>query len=176
MVEDARLRKSDDIGRQSRAMTDRPVTESRMLSEDDRVAAFRQSFFQNALPDLPPIPGFHLIWLSTMSDRDPIHARLRLGYELVRAEEIPGWEHASIKTGEYHGCIGVNEMVAAKLPESLYQRFMAINHNDEPNKEAAKLTEVAERIREQARRKGAEVEIEDGIAQLRENRRTPVFA
>lgn len=175
-MSDERLKKSADEARVSRAMQDRPVTENRELSDDDRVAMFRQQFFQSALPDLPKIPGYHVVWLTTTDPRDSIHSRLRLGYEIIRAEDVPGWEHVSLKTGEWAGCIGVNEMIAAKLPDTLYQRYMMINHHDEPEKEQGKLAEVADRIREQARRKGADVQVGDGIEALRETRRAPVFS
>ena len=54
------------------------------------------------------------------------------------------------KTGEYAGCIAVNEMIAAKLPESLYQRYMKEAHHDAPLREEDKLAEVAELMRQLA--------------------------
>ena len=70
-----------------------------------------------------------------------------LGYEPVKPEEVPGWEYASIKTGEWQGFIGVNEMLAFKLPMSLYEKFMMEAHHDAPNREEGKLTETAEFFR-----------------------------
>ena len=43
-MSDERLKKSVD-NRESRAMTDRTVTEDRVLSDDERVEMFRQQFF-----------------------------------------------------------------------------------------------------------------------------------
>ena len=82
-MSDERLKKSAE-SRTSRAMKDRAVTENRQISDDERVEMFRQQFFNSALPDLPPVPGFHLCWLTTTNPRDSIPMRLRLGYEPVQ--------------------------------------------------------------------------------------------
>jgi len=132
---DERLKKTADTARRSRAMEDRRVTENRELSDDDRIEMFRNAFYQHALPDLPEIPGYHVCWLTTTNPRDSVQSRMRLGYEVVKPEEVPGWEYATLKTGEYAGCIGVNEMIAAKLPDRLYYRLMREAHHDAPLRE-----------------------------------------
>ena len=58
-MSDERLKKVLGEGRESRSAYDRAATESRELSDDDRVEMFRQQFIQAALPDLPKIPGYH---------------------------------------------------------------------------------------------------------------------
>ena len=121
---DERLKKSADEGRENRAMTDRVITENREVSESERVEMFRQNLFQSSLPDLPDLPGWHMCWLTTTNSRDSIQMRIRLGYEPVKPEDVPGWEYASLKTGDWQGFIGVNEMLAFKLPISLYEKFM----------------------------------------------------
>jgi hypothetical protein len=118
---DERLKKELGVGRQSREMEDRQVTENREVTEDDRLEMFRAQLFNDALPDLPDMPGYHVCWLTTTNPRDPIHRRIQLGYEPIKASDVPGMEFASVKTGEYAGLIGVNEMLAFKLPETLYQ-------------------------------------------------------
>jgi len=170
MSADERLKKSAD-NRDSRAMTDRPVVEERAVTDDERVEMFRQQFFQSALPDLPKIPGWHLCWLTTTNPRDSIQARLRLGYEPVKPSDVPGWEYASIKTGEWQGFIGVNEMLAFKLPVSLYERYMREAHHDAPNREAEKLTNTAEFMEQQARASGSRLIEGDGMGDLRDTRR-----
>jgi hypothetical protein len=167
-IDDDRLKKELGVGRRSRAMDDRNVTERREVSEDDRLEMFRQQLFNDALPDLPELPGYHMCWLTTTNPRDPIHRRMQLGYEPVRPEEIPGMEYASIKTGEYAGMIGVNEMLAFKLPMSLYQKFMQEAHHDAPLREEDKLAETANLMREQAARMGASLIEGDGMADLRQ--------
>lgn len=91
---DDRLKKELGVARRSRGMDDRQVTEDRGISDDDRLEMFRAQLFNDALPDLPEIPGYHVCWLTTTNPRDPIHRRIQLGYEPVKAEEVPGMEHA----------------------------------------------------------------------------------
>ena len=176
-TEDDRLKKPefDVVGRrETRRSQDRQVTENREVSEDDRLEMFRNQLFNDALPDLPDVPGYHMCWLTTQNPRDPIHRRMQLGYEPVRPDEIPGMEYASIKTGEWTGFIGVNEMLAFKLPTSLYNRFMQEAHHDAPLREENKLAEVADSIREQAERAGSTMYEGDGLSEMRElNPRAP---
>lgn len=174
-MSDERLKKSADESRENRAMKDRAVTENRVLSEDERVEMFRQQLFQSALPDLPQIPGYHSCWLTTTNPRDSIQMRIRLGYEPIKPEEVPGWEYATLKTGEWTGFIGVNEMLAFKLPMSLYQKFMAEAHHDAPLREEEKLTDTAEFLQQQARASGSNVVMGDGIAELASAKKAPRF-
>jgi hypothetical protein len=130
---------------------------------------FRNQLFNDALPDLPDIPGFHVCWLTTTNPRDPIHRRMQLGYEPVKPEEVPGMEYASVKTGEWVGFIGVNEMLAFKLPQSLYERFMQEAHHDAPLREENKLAEVADMMRDQAERAGSTMYEGDGLSEMRDH-------
>lgn len=161
--------------REEREMSDRPVTQDRELTDSERLDALRASYFAQALPDLPQIPGYHSIWLTTTNPRDPIHGRIRLGYEPLRATDVPGWEHAAIKSGEWEGCIGVNEMLAFKLPMRLYEMYMREAHHDAPNREEEKLRVTLETIREQAQSKGADVVMGDGSEELGKASSGPVF-
>lgn len=172
-TEDNRLKKSADFDvvsrRDTRAAQDRPVAESREVTEDDRLEMFRNQLFNDALPDLPNIPGYHVCWLTTTNPRDPIHRRMQLGYEPVKPEEVPGMEYASMKTGDWVGFIGVNEMLAFKLPLSLYQKFMQEAHHNAPLREEDKLAEVADMMREQAERAGSKLIEGDGMEDMRSN-------
>lgn len=171
---DDRLNRSGQE-RAEREATDRPVTQDREMTDSERLDALRASYFAQALPDLPPIPGYHTIWLTTTNPRDPIHGRIRLGYEPVRGSDIPGWEHSAIKSGEWEGCIGVNEMLAFKLPMRLYEMYMTEAHHDAPNREEEKLSAALNVIREQAMMKGAQVEIQEGSAELGDTSKRPIF-
>jgi hypothetical protein len=174
--EDTRLKRDDTTAssRLSRGASDRKVAERRDLTEDDRLEMFRQQLFNDALPDLPHLDGWHMCWLTTTNPRDPIHRRMQLGYEPVRPEEVPGMEYASIKTGEWAGFIGVNEMLAFKLPQSLYEKFMQEAHHDAPLREEDKLAEVSDSMRAQAERAGSRLEEGDGMEDLRQyNTRAP---
>jgi len=172
-TEDSRLKKDADfdvVGRRdTRRAQDREVTEDRSVTEDDRLEMFRNQLFNDALPDLPDIPGFHVCWLTTTNPRDPIHRRIQLGYEPVKAEEVPGMEYASVKTGEWAGLIGVNEMLAFKLPQSLYERFMQEAHHEAPLREENKLAEVADMMRGEAERAGSTMYEGDGLSEMRDH-------
>jgi len=171
---DERLNKPAGVARVNRAMQDRAVTENREVSEDERVEMFRQQFFQSSLPDLPQIPGWHMCWLTTANPRDSIQSRIRLGYEPVKPEDVPGWEYATLKTGDWQGFIGVNEMLAFKLPTSLYERYMREAHHDAPFREEEKLSDTARFMQEQARANKTNVTIGDGNQELGEQRE-PIF-
>jgi len=120
------------------------------------------------------LPGYHSIWLTTTNPRDSIHRRIRLGYEPIKPEEIPGLEYASVKTGEWAGFVGVNEMLAFKLPMSLYQKFMQEAHHDAPLREENKLAETAQIMREQAARAGGQLIEGDGMTDMYEPAPRPV--
>jgi hypothetical protein len=172
---DERLKKMADPARRSRAMDDRAVTENRELSDDDRIDMFRNSFYQSALPDLPEIPGYHVCWLTTTNPRDSVQARFRLGYEPVKPEEVPGWEYATLKTGEYAGLVGVNEMIAAKIPDRLYYRVMREMHHDAPLREEEKVTSDMDSMEARARGSKSRMIEEDGMSSLREAAPNPIF-
>ena len=177
---DTRLNSDDSRVRSDRHMDDRKVTEDRALSDDQRVDEFRQQYFQSALPDIPKIDGFHVCWLTTENPRDPIHARIRLGYEPIRAVDIAGWDHASLKTGEWEGCIGVNEMIAFKLPLELYESYMYINHHEQPLSEEEKLSSQIRAMEAEmtaaSKRGVVSLELEDGTAALGVAPEPPSFA
>lgn len=159
----------DVVGRRAgREAQERVRTEDRQLTEADRLEMFRQQLFNDALPDLPEIPGYHVCWLTTTNSRDPIQRRMQLGYEPVKPEEVPGMEYSTIKTGEYAGLIGVNEMVAFKLPNTLYKMFMEEAHHNAPLREEEKLTEAADAMKQQAKDKGAALIEEEGMKELRD--------
>tara|TARA_R110002110_G_scaffold132024_8_gene313299 strand:- start:6591 stop:7067 length:477 start_codon:yes stop_codon:yes gene_type:complete len=151
-------------------MLDRPVTSNREVSEDERVEMFRQQFFQSSLPDLPEIPGWHMCWLTTTNPRDAIQQRIRLGYEPVKPEEVPGWEYATLKGGDWNGFIGVNEMLAFKLPMSLYEKYMMEAHHDAPAREEEKLSDTASFMEQQAKASGGRMDMGDGTKEIGERR------
>ena len=92
--------------------------------------------------------------------------RMRLGYEPIKPEDIPGWEYVTLKTGDWEGFIGVNEMLAFKLPMSLYESYMKEAHHDAPNREEEKLQDTATYMAQQARSLKSRIELEEGNAEL----------
>jgi hypothetical protein len=161
--------RSDDRRSQDRPAQDRKATDRHEMSDADRLEMFRNQMFSSALPDLPEIPGYHVCWLTTTNSRDPIHRREMLGYTPVKVEEVPGMEHASIKTGEYAGMIGINEMVAYKLPQHLYEGYMQEAHHNQPRDLEERLAETADMMRDQAAGSGTALIEGDGTAALRES-------
>lgn len=160
----------------------RGASEDRLQQDDERLTEFRKQFYQSVLPDLPKIPGWHVCWLTTSNPGDSIQRRTRLGYEPIKADEIPGWNYASIKTGTYEGCIGVNEMVAFKLPIELYEAFMRESHHLQPLAEEGKLTAAVDTMKQmmaasaKSGMKGIKIIAEDGYADLGQAPEPPSFA
>lgn len=174
---DGRLKMDQGVSRRSRGMEDRNVTEDRVMTDDERLEMFRMNLYNDALPIIPEIPNYHVCWLTTTNKSDTIQQRLRLGYELIKGEDVPGMDLVTQKTGEYAGCVAVNEMIAAKLPLSLYQRYMQEAHHDAPLREEEKLAETAELMREQAERAGGRLLEGDGMSEMREyTPRRPTFS
>lgn len=107
------------------------------FTSEERRRLFRDEWTQEALPSVPSDApkGFHYCWLSTTNSADPIYKRLRMGYSLVKAAEIPGFMHLKAKEGEYADCISCNEMILAKIPNDLYEEVMMYFHEEMPNQE-----------------------------------------
>lgn len=154
-------------GQQDRELEDREVTENREISEDERVEMFRMQNFQSVLPDLPKIPGWHICWLSTTHPSDTIQRRQMLGYEPVKPSDVPGMDLFTLTTGDYQGMVGVKEMVAFKLPESLYQKYMMISHHEEPMRQQEGIVANIDSLREQAAELQGRLIEGDGISDLR---------
>lgn len=173
---DSRLKRTASESKLDRRAHERRLSENRELSDSERREAYRKGLYQSHLPDLPPIKGFHVCWLTTTNPKDSIAARIRLGYEPIKASEIPGFEFANVKTGEWAGCVGINEMIAAKLPLDLYQAYMAISHHEQPLEEESAI--VAEVLKQAEGANGliGSVKLEGGTAQLGKGPAVPRFA
>jgi hypothetical protein len=175
-VLDSRLKRTASASRADRRAQERTLSEKRELSDSDRREAYRKGLYQAHLPDLPPMKGYHVCWLTTMNPKDSIAGRIRLGYELIKASEVPGFEYANVKTGDYAGCIGINEMLASKLPLELYETYMSISHHEEPlSEEAAIVAEVLKQVEATHGMIGA-VKLEEGTAQMGRGPAAPRFA
>ena len=71
--------------------------------------------------DAPPAPdGFVHRWIreSVMGydDKKNLSARLREGFELVRADEYPDFAAPTIQDGKHAGVIGVGGLILARFP------------------------------------------------------------
>lgn len=156
-IQSRRQRASDD-----RALEDRSATENRELTDAERVAMFQRQLYNDVLPNLPPIQGYHTCWLTTNNPQDSIHHRMRLGYEPIKASDVPGLDYITIKTGEYAGLIGINEMIAFKLPMALYKQYMQIAHHDVAAQNEESLNAETMAMRQQAERQGARLDLSEG--------------
>ena len=163
---DDRLKKELGDSRRTRGHTDRLATENRAYTEDERLEMFRMQLYNDRLPNLPDIPGYHVCWLTTANTGDTIQSRSRMGYELIRAEDVPGMDLIIQKTGDYVGCVMVNEMIAAKLPTSLYLRYMQEAHHDAPLREEEKLEDTAQLMRDHAERSGGRLIESDAMQEI----------
>lgn len=167
-MSDARLSKQTVNTRKSRASQNRQVTEDREQTDAERLELFRASTAQAALPDIPPIPGFHVIWLASNNPRDSLAMRQRQGYTPVLPEDVKGFEFVTDKGVATDGLIRVNEMVAYKLPVSLYNLYMRENHHYKPAAEETKLTDGATSLKKAAQQSGADLDEGDGVEALRD--------
>lgn len=83
--------------------------------------AKRKPWAPSSSLDAPPAPdGYKHRWIRAeargFADTKNISARLREGYELVRADEHPDFEAPVIDSGKYEGVIGVGGLLLARIP------------------------------------------------------------
>jgi len=178
---DERLKKDLTVGgRESRASQDsqRAPSSDMLASSQERRRMFRSEWVQESLPSPPPIPGFHVVWLSSTNGYDPIHKRVRIGYSPVLIEEVPGFENYKVKAGENTGFVACNEMLLYKIPEEIYQEIMAELHHFAPQDEADKIRVQAEQVQNMPKdsngRRLGQIE-GDGIDMLNQAKPVPVF-
>lgn len=175
---DERLKKTDDVARSDRGSADaaRIQNDGTALTTAERIKMMRNEWKQEVLPNPPPIPGYHLCWLSSTSKGDPIHNRMRLGYEPVKATELFGFEKFSMKGGEWDGFVSCNEMLLFKLPEEIYQAMMVEFHHNMPLEEEQGLRQRIDSENQQRDSNGRQLgSVEgDGFHDLG-RARTPIF-
>lgn len=174
---DERLKRDDSAGgREQRASADAERTEhdGTAFTAPERRFNFRDEWTQNALPTPPEVPGYHLCWLSTTNNYDPIHKRMRMGYEPVKAEDVEGFEVYKMKSGEFEGFVACNEMLLFKIKKELYQEMMAYFHHEMPLEEEQMLQKNEALNDSQARPVISSPE-DDGFKSLGKPRHAPVF-
>jgi hypothetical protein len=74
--------------------------------------------------DAPPAPpGFKHRWIRAeaggQDDRINVSAKMREGYELVRADEHPDFQSPSVEDGRHAGVLGVGGLLLARIPEEI---------------------------------------------------------
>jgi hypothetical protein len=92
--------------------------------------------------DAPPAPeGYKHRWVRTnimgTDDTKNLSARLREGFDLVRADEYPDFHAPTIQDGKHAGVIGVGGLVLARFPiESQEERDAYFRAKTEGQQEA----------------------------------------
>jgi hypothetical protein len=90
--------------------------------------------------DAPPAPdGYKYRWIRAetlgQADNKNLNARLREGFELVRADSSE--QYPTIQDGKYQGVIGVGGLLLAKIPEEIVEERMAYFAQQTRDKEEA---------------------------------------
>ena len=177
---DERLKK--DAGQAVRgsrdgADVDRVSQDGTTLSAAERRRLLRQEWVQSVLPQVPEMPGYHLCWVSTTNSTDPVHKRMQVGYQPVKASEVPGFDQYKIAAeNEFNGCIACNEMLLFKLPNEIYQDLMMIYHSDMPLEQEQAIRDRVNNANEQDSNGRSLLEVEGDFNQLgRQSARSPVF-
>jgi hypothetical protein len=101
-----------------------------------------------------------------------------MGYEPVKADELPCFEHLRVKAGENVGFVACTEMVLYRLPMSIYQDLMMELHYHAPREEQEKIKVQQEQLLAQRDSNGKSlVSIEgDGMSFSTNQKNTvPVF-
>lgn len=177
IIGDDRLKRDTSAGgRENRATADAQRTDldGTVFAVDERRRAFRDEWMQNALPQPPLIEGYHLCWLSTTNSYDPIHKRMRMGYEPVQSSEIEGFDTYKMKSGEFEGFVACNEMLLFKIQKAHYQEMMSYFHHEKPL-EDEQMIRNNEALKD-ANAKAVVSDPDDGFKSLGKSIHAPVFS
>jgi hypothetical protein len=107
-------------------MSDKPsvpkLSRSKRDSETRETTARRKPWAPPSRLDAPEAPaGYKHRWIrretAGSDDRMNVTAKMREGYELVRADEYPEFQGSSVEDGKHAGVIGVGDVVLARIPE-----------------------------------------------------------
>ena len=76
--------------------------------------------------DAPPAPdGYKHRWIRAESmgfdDSSNMSAKLRSGFELVRADEYSEIDYPTVNDGKYKGVIGVGGLLLARIPDEIVE-------------------------------------------------------
>lgn len=157
---------SDERFEDERGQNERELYEDRERDEEERLELFLDTQHQTVLPNLPTMDGYHVCWLTTSNPRDSIPWRLQVGYELIRIEDCPQWQGSETQTGKLSGVVSVNEMVAARIPISLYNKLMKAVGHALPLVEEEKVRNQSQTFQQLARSRGLRVEEGEGTAEI----------
>ena len=97
------------------------TTKTPRATETREKKAQRKPWAPASSLDAPPAPeGYKHRWIRAeargFQDTKNVSARLREGYELVRASEYPDFESPVVESGKYEGVFGVGGLMLARIP------------------------------------------------------------
>ena len=97
------------------------TTKTPRAAETREKKAQRKPWAPASSLDAPPAPeGYKHRWIRAeargFQDTKNVSARLREGYELVRASEYPDFESPVVESGKYEGVFGVGGLMLARIP------------------------------------------------------------
>ena len=104
----------------TKTKTKLPSRESETRAKTER----RKEWAPPSQLDAPPAPnGFKHRWIRAEAvgqmDQKNVSARLREGWEFVRADEYPTNEWPQIDSGKYNGVIAVGGLMLARIPNEI---------------------------------------------------------
>lgn len=92
----------------------------RSMDSREKTARRRPWAPPSSLDAPPPPEGFVHRWIRAsvmgFDDKKNLSARVREGFELVRADEYPDFEAPTIQDGRHAGVIGVGGLMLARFP------------------------------------------------------------
>jgi hypothetical protein len=177
---DSRIRKNSDTERASRSEEENvKVAEDskQFVSQENIGKMFVDEFNFEALPNpnKEGDPNFHYFWATTTNPQDTPYRRLRMGYQFVKSEERPDFQHLRMKSGEFEGVISMNEMILMKIPMDLYQALMKEIHHNRPIEQENRLKAEAAMGMQDSRGRTLDIELkeDEGYKDLGKPRRAP---
>lgn len=163
---------------EERRVEDREFSEDRAYSDQERLDMLRSGYFQEALPNIPPRAGWHRCWLTTTNSRATVGMAMRLGYRLLKAEDMgPGWDQSKETSAQYPGAVMINEMIAAEIDEDFYQLMMRELHHKMPQEAENGIYGRMQQIESELIAKGSRLIDEDDTFKkiLTDRRPAPTF-
>ena len=111
---------------ETKSKTRLPSRESETRANTER----RKEWAPPSQLDAPPAPnGFKHRWIRAETigqmDSKNVSARLREGWEFVRADEYPDMEWPQMESGRYQGVIAVGGLMLARIPEEIVEQRKA---------------------------------------------------
>jgi len=171
----ARRERTADDPRSSRKAGKRRGDDPRR-AKDENTGTLVSPMNFDILPEPPKIDGWHLCWLSTTNVQDSIQNRMRMGYQLVTADEVgPEFEYGKIKEGQFANGVQIREMVLFKIPQDVYEAYMMHMHHNEPIDAEQAIRQDVGSMEEQLSEHGSNVMVGSAIRELGRVPKKPTF-